>query len=138
MKRSITSAGVSKSSRSAAVFLSLAVLLAGCVGLTDRSTTITSEPDNAFIKVNGQNVGNTPVSYPFNLENGAVYRVSAERDGFRTYQVRVRKDDGKIKSGNLHLVLQEDAAWRETTNSEATNRDTVTAARLRLANLIRR
>ena len=126
MKRFITSPRASKSWRSASVALGLATLLAGCglptFGLIDTSTSITSEPESAFIKINGQNVGNTPVSYQFDFDKVQVYRVSAEREGFHPYPVRVRKDDLKIKGGNLHLVLQEDVAWNDTTNSEATNK----------------
>lgn len=126
MNRFIASPKASKSWQSASVALGLAILLAGCglptFGLVDTSTTITSEPDNAFIKVNGQNVGNTPVSYQFDFDKGQVYRVNVEKEGFHPYPVRVWKDDVKIKGGNLHLVLQEDPSWNDTTNSQATNR----------------
>lgn len=121
MKRYNASPETWKSWRSCSFVLGLAIVLAGCSG-GGRTTKITSEPSNAFIKVDGQNVGSTPVSFPFDLEKITMYPVSAEKQGFRTVTVAVRKGDGKIRRGNLHLVLQEDPAWSETTSSEATNR----------------
>ena len=111
--------------KSASVVLGLAVLLAGCGGIPmfgKNTTTITSQPANSFIKIDGQNIGNTPISHEFTFDKAQIHRVSAEKEGFHTYKVNVWKDDEKIKTGNLHLVLQEDVAWNETTNSEATNR----------------
>lgn len=121
MKRIIARPEASKPWQLSFVVLGLAIVLVGCTG-RDRSTRITSEPSDAFIIVDGQNVGTTPVSYPFDLKKVQMYPVSAEKQGFRTVTVTVRNGDGKIKRGNLHLVLQEDPAWSETTSSEATNR----------------
>ena len=68
------------------VLLPLA-LLAGCVGVR-RELTVESEPAGALVYLNGEEVGRTPLTYPF-LYYGTM-DVKLRKEGYETLEDRPR------------------------------------------------
>ena len=62
-------------------------LLAGCVGVR-RELTVESEPAGALVYLNGEEVGRTPLTYPF-LYYGTM-DVKLRKDGYETLEDRPR------------------------------------------------
>ena len=61
------------------------VLLTGCAGIikgTDQTVTLTSEPSNATVMIDGQNRGKTPLS--IKLKKNAYSSIMIKKDGYRT------------------------------------------------------
>ena len=93
--------------------------LAGC---QTAPTQIVSEPSEAVITVNGNNLGNSPVSYLFDFGREPSIEVQAVKTGYFTEQALLTgSDNSKIKDGRLLLRLDEDESYLATTTSEATN-----------------
>lgn len=101
------------------LLIGFAILLGGCSGV--QKVAIISEPEEAFIKVNGVNVGKTPVNYDFNFKKRVQYKIVASKDGYQDAKVRVLKNNPGIRSGAVNVVLQEDPAYKATAFSDATN-----------------
>lgn len=68
-------------SRPATATLLLALLLAGCARI-DRTITVNSEPDNALVYLNDQEIGRTPVTRTFKWYG--TYDVEVRKDGYET------------------------------------------------------
>ena len=94
-------------------------LLAACSSV--HTLSISSEPTGAMIQVDGQNIGEAPLSHT--IDFGAQRRtvVGAMLPGYSTEEVGLREESGAVATGELNLVLREDQAWQVTTTSEATN-----------------
>lgn len=103
----------------ASLLIGLAILLGGCSGV--QKVAIVSEPEEAFIKVDGVNVGKTPVNYDFNFKKKVQYKIVASKNGYQDATVKVLKNNAGIRSGAVNVVLQEDPAFKATAFSEATN-----------------
>lgn len=74
--------------RNASLCLLLATLVsAGCV---ERRLTVRSEPPGALVVLDGQEIGHTPVSVPFDYYGDR--EIKLVRDGFETRTVRQRID----------------------------------------------
>lgn len=72
--------------RSTPLFISILMLsLCGCV---ERKLTITSEPSNALVYMNGKEIGRTPVETDF-LWYGN-YDVQVRKDGYQTLKTHSR------------------------------------------------
>ena len=103
----------------AAAFLLIGMLASGCAGPSQ--VAITSDPENAFVKVDGVNIGRTPITYAFNFKQKIQYDIEASREGFEPEKIRVLKDSPAIRSGEVNIVLKEDPRYKITAFSEATN-----------------
>jgi hypothetical protein len=62
-----------------AVFLIAASLLSGCV---ERELTINTKPQGALVMLNDEEIGNSPVTVPFNWYGD--YRLRISKSGFET------------------------------------------------------
>lgn len=67
--------------RPAMTSLLLALLLTGCARI-DRTITVNSEPDNALVYLNDQEIGRTPVTRTFKWYG--TYAVEVRKDGYQT------------------------------------------------------
>jgi len=103
------------------VILIALVLTAGGLAWAAKPIMITSEPAGAFIKINDQNMGNTPVSYEFNFRKTPVYYVEASKEGYFQYIITIEDGSEAIKKKALKMVLKENPAWKVTAESSATN-----------------
>lgn len=83
----------------AAAFVTLNA--AGCV---ERTVTITTEPDNATVYLNDQEVGQSPVTVPFTWYG--TYDVICRKDGFATMQQAVRLDAPWYELPGIDLVSE--------------------------------
>ena len=103
-------------------FLSVTMLyfLSGCGGST--GTLIHSQPDGAFVKVDGVNVGKTPVKYKFDWDDGQTYVITANKDGYVDWEQTIGKKNSLVKGGKLRIILEDDPSFAVTTDSEATNK----------------
>jgi hypothetical protein len=97
------------------------LLMALAAGCATAPTEVISDPEGAFIKVNGTGLGGSPQNYTFDLNKLPVYQVTASKDGYFDCNVTVDAND-PTQNGVLKLALQPDPSWQETTVSDATNR----------------
>lgn len=116
----------------ALALLPTVVLLAACN--TVRQVEIRTEPSDAAIRVDGEEIGKSPVTYGFDFADpDAMYTVTAEKEGYVTRKKRIsqlrldvaadsREAEGEPE-GPEYVVLEidEDEAWTKTTPSEAAN-----------------
>ncbi|HUB26509.1 MAG TPA: PEGA domain-containing protein [Tepidisphaeraceae bacterium] len=98
------------------------ILVALAVGCATPSTEVISDPEGAFIKVNGNGLGTSPQNFTFDLGKLPVYQVSASKDGYFDSNLTVDANSNAIQNGVLKMALQPDPSWQETTVSDATNR----------------
>jgi hypothetical protein len=103
----------------ACVALAAASAACGCSHVY--KITLTSEPTAAFIQLDGQNAGNTPLTKDFDFALKPSYVVTASMPGYFTEEVVVTGRSPAVRYGELRLVLMEDEAWKATTTSDATN-----------------
>ena len=104
-------------------FLTLTLLLSattGCVS-ANRNLTFQSTPAGAMVRIDGQNVGETPVSVPVDLRGERVALVEAFKAGYYPEQITLDRMTPGVRSGLVSLVLMEDEAWKFTAFSDATN-----------------
>ncbi len=99
--------------------LAVAFVLGACAP-TARLVTITSEPTGAFIQIDGENAGTTPISETFELRK-ARHVVTATKAGYFPQEKTVHRDSPELARGQITMALMEDEAWKVTTTSEATN-----------------
>ena len=100
------------------VFCCLALILVGA----KKSLVVRTRPAGSFIKINGENRGEAPVSIRLDFKRTPLYRIVASREGYYDTAIDITKSDRRVKQREVMLVLQEDAAWQMTAHSEATNR----------------
>ncbi|NUN47445.1 MAG: hypothetical protein HUU15_01280 [Candidatus Brocadiae bacterium] len=102
-----------------ALLLASIAVATGCSGT--REVNITSEPQAAFIQIDGQNAGNAPLTHTFNFRHKPSYVVTASLQGYFTEEVVLGGKSPPVQYGALRIVLLEDEAFKATTTSEATN-----------------
>jgi hypothetical protein len=102
------------------LLLAASLLLTACGA--GSGTMITSQPSGATIRINQGNIGTTPVSHNFDFRNLPVQSVSATLQGYLEETIVLDKEHPRLRRGQLHLVLEQDEAFRMTVESEATNR----------------
>ena len=95
----------------------LLLITTGCQ--TTRTLQVMADPSDAFISVNGKNLGKAPQVYQ--LESGRAVSVTASKEGFFDEVVTLLPGNPALRSGIVTLALNEDPIWRETTTSRATN-----------------
>lgn len=95
------------------------VLTAGCSGL--RKLHIVVDPPDAFVSVDKQNLGQSPVSYDYDLDVTRSFSVTADKEGYFPESVVINESHRAHESGELMLTLRANPAWSETTTSRATN-----------------
>lgn len=86
-----------------------ALLLALCsafasTGCVERTVTITTEPDNATVYLNDQEVGQSPVTVPFTWYG--TYDVICRKDGYSTMQQAVRIEAPWYELPGIDLVSE--------------------------------
>lgn len=96
----------------------LALLSAGC---GERMVAITTQPAEAVIRVNGQNLGPSPKTHQFTFRDEGAYAVTAAKEGYYSETVTLTRDSDAVHGGLLKLVLTPDHCWASTTISQATN-----------------
>ncbi len=84
--------------------LSFALATAIATGCVERTVTITTEPDNATVYLNDQEVGQTPVTVPFTWYG--TYDVICRKDGFTTMQQAVKIDAPWYELPGIDLVSE--------------------------------
>ena len=99
--------------------LSLTVLLSGCSSV--RPISITSEPTDAMIQVDKNNVGQAPMTTSLDFGRQNQFVLTATKTGYFPQERVLDKKSEPAQTGTLRLVLAEDEAWKVTTTSEATN-----------------
>jgi hypothetical protein len=70
------------------VTLSVAIFALLCCGCVQRRLIVRSQPEGAFVKIDGQQIGHTPVSVPFTYYG--TRDIQLEKDGFKTVKVQQR------------------------------------------------
>jgi hypothetical protein len=82
---------------------------------------ITSEPQGAFIQIDGQNAGNAPITQSFDFGAKPSYIIAASLVGYFPEEVVLGAKSPPVRYGALRVVLMEDEAYKATTTCEATN-----------------
>lgn len=80
-------------SKSIAKFAILSLLIAICVGSTgcvQRRLIIRSQPEGAFVTIDRQQIGLTPLSVPYTYSG--TREIQLEKDGYKTIKVQQRID----------------------------------------------
>ena len=89
----------------------------------NKTAFITSDPDAARVKINNEDVGQTPMNFSFNFsERNRRYAIEVSKSGFFDSTVVVGEKSQGIRSGTIKVVLEKDPAWLATSESEATNK----------------
>ena len=104
----------------------LGVVTLGCCLAACRSypeqITVTTEPPGATIRVDGQNLGASPVQVPVgDLAARRKIVVTATMQGHLQEQSVLSEDSPARRDGHLSLILAADEAYIATTTNEATN-----------------
>ena len=81
-----------------------------CCGCIQRRLIIRSVPEGAFVKIDGQSVGATPLSVPYTYYG--TRDIKLERDGYKTISVQQRVDPKWFETFPVSLV-SENFAFRE-------------------------
>jgi hypothetical protein len=102
--------------------MALVVLAAVGFGCAVPSTMILTDPPNANINVEGQNLGPAPATYTFNFRQQRSYLVTASKPGyFDTTRTITRNTD--IRDNRMTVRLMQDASYHATSSdTEVTNR----------------
>ena len=89
----------------------------------EKQAVITSEPSRARVEIGGVDIGLTPVEYGFDFEDRSRrYVVKFSKAGYFDDAVSVSGKSEEMQSGTIDVVLKENPAWKETSESEATNK----------------
>lgn len=100
----------------------LALLVAASVGCsTVERVQIVSEPPGAFISIDKQNVGKSPVHHEYDAAIVRSFSVTADLEGYFPETVAIDTARVGYLGGLIKLVLRENPAWNETTTCQATN-----------------
>lgn len=111
----------SRGSSGALLFGLLVGALAGCRS-TPEQITVTTDPPGATIRVDGQNLGASPVQFTVgDIDARGKIVVTATMQGHLTEQAVLSEDSPALRDGHLALVLAADEAYSATTTNEATN-----------------
>ena len=81
-----------------------------CCGCIQRRLIIRSIPEGAFVKIDGQSVGATPLSVPYTYYG--TRDIKLERDGYKTISVQQRVDPKWFETFPVSLI-SENFAFRE-------------------------
>ena len=81
-----------------------------CCGCVQRRMIIRSIPEGAFVMVDGQSVGSTPLSVPYTYYG--TRDIKLERDGYKTINVQQRFDPQWYQTFPVSLI-SENFAGRE-------------------------
>lgn len=107
-------------SQKLAVLALVCVMVGGCT--TTKTLLVSSDPPQAFLKVNGDNIGDAPQTVEMDFSRIPSYAVTATKVGYLPETVRLEEKDPRLDNGSLTMSLEEDEAYRTTTTSEAANR----------------
>ncbi len=92
------------------LFMALTMLPLICCGCVQRRLIIRSVPEGAFVQIDGQSVGATPLSVPYTYSG--TRDIKLERDGYRTINVQQRIDPKWYQTFPASLI-SENFAGRE-------------------------
>jgi hypothetical protein len=90
--------------------LAIVIVVTISSGCMQRRMIVRSAPEGAFVTVDGQPIGSTPISIPYTY--AGTRDIKLERDGFKTIQVQQRLDPKWYQRFPLSLV-SENFAGRE-------------------------
>ena len=88
-------------------------------------TTITTDPPQAMVSVNGENLGESPVQASFKFDKRKTHAITVSKTGYHDRTLRLSADSPQIKnnkSNTIRLALPQDEAWNATRPSEAANK----------------
>ena len=89
----------------------------------EKRAVITSELSQAKVNVGGTEIGLTPIEYGFDFEDRSRhYVVKLSKAGYFDDAVSVSEKSEGIPSGTINVALQENPAWKRTSESQATNK----------------
>lgn len=90
--------------------LAIVILVTISSGCMQRRMIVRSMPEGAFVTIDGQPIGSTPISIPYTY--AATRDIKLERDGFKTIQVQQRLDPKWYQRFPISLI-SENFAGRE-------------------------
>lgn len=99
--------------------LLLCALIATGTGCAVHPTSITTDPDGAFLSVNGNGIGAAPNQYTFDFGKSENYALKATKPGY--FDEIINVNDKTPHDTGIHLALQQDASWMQTATTEANN-----------------
>lgn len=89
--------------------LTLFVLVAFLSACAPHHALIQSEPPGALVKINGKNVGTTPLQYDYNLGVGGQHQVNISRPGYESVDLAIKAD--KTDSSAMKRWLMAGVVW---------------------------
>lgn len=89
--------------------LTLFVLVAFLSACAPHHALIQSEPPGALVKINGKNVGTTPLQYDYNLGIGGQHQVNISRPGYEPVDLAIKAD--KTDTGAMKRWLMAGVVW---------------------------
>jgi hypothetical protein len=92
------------------LLLAVVIFLTFATGCMQRRMIIRSVPEGAFVTIDGQPIGSTPLSAPYTYSG--TRDIKLERDGFKTVQVQQRIDPKWFQRFPISLI-SENFAGRE-------------------------
>jgi len=92
------------------LLIMLAIVPLSCCGCIQRRLIIRSIPEGAFVKIDDQSVGATPLSVPYTYSG--TRDIKLERDGYKTINVQQRIDPKWYQTFPVSLI-SENFAGRE-------------------------
>ena len=92
------------------LLIMIAMLPLICCGCVQRRLIVRSIPEGAFVKIDDQSVGATPLSVPYTYSG--TRDIKLERDGYKTINVQQRIDPKWYETFPVSLVT-ENFAFRE-------------------------
>ena len=90
--------------------LVLTLVVSGLVGCVERRLTVRSEPTNALVILDGQEIGHSPVSVPFTYYGDR--EINLIKDGYETLTVRQRVTTPWYQYIGLDFVSEVLWPWR--------------------------
>jgi len=101
--------------------------LAGMIRITmeahEKTALITSDPAQALVEIEGIEIGLTPMEFGFDFEDRSRrHVVKLSKPGYFDAAIPVTAQSEGLQSGVINVALDENPAWKVTSESEATNR----------------
>ena len=90
-------------------FIATFMLIAFLSACAPHQALIQSEPPGAMVRINGKEVGSTPVYYDYNLSNGSKHQVQISHQGYEQVDLTIKAD--KTDSGAMKRWLMAGAVW---------------------------
>ena len=99
---------------------SVITLAAGCA--SPEHVVIRSTPPGALVRINGKNLGTTPVEWKTEFDRAPVAVIQASKAGYFNEEVALERASSAMDNGIVNLVLFDDESFRRTTTHDAANK----------------